>query len=538
MRETVRDCDEFKRIWNLPIRRPRDLQSLAQDLTRAFRTPNGTMTLRPTQAQLILEAYDQGGAYAAMPVGSGKTLASFLLPAFFQCQRPLLIIPAKMKPQAQADLERYRQHFRLPDVRVMSYEYLSQPDNQEALLYLAPDLIILDEAHKFRNIGAARSRRFFGFLDRIQTRIVPMSGSVTRRRLKDFMHFLWYALPDGKAPVPYDPYTASMWGLALDSGVNAFERARPGPLLKLADRFGVPKDLTDLDRARQGFGARLASTPGVVIATEASTDAPLIIRSRPLTVPRSVDLALKTLRDTWVAPNGDELDSKLMLWASARELAQGFYSVWVPDAPEPWMRARKQWHKFVRKTIERCEPGLDSPFWVAKKYAEHPWHVDWVNVRDTFEPNPVAIWVDDFLLKDAAKWLHETRGIAWVDRVDVGERLAKMAGVRYYGAGKDNATAVLNASGPIVCSTRAQGEGRNMQRYNNNLLVSCPSSADDWNQIVGRTWRSGQTRTVLVDVYQHCQELVDSLLTAKADAEYIAGTLGQDQCLLKAQWST
>ena len=536
VRDSVRRDADFNRIWSLPIRKGHDWGSTAAQLTKAFRRPGGTMEIRPHQAQMAIEAYDNGGLFAAAPVGSGKTLPSFLIPTFFGAQRPLLLLRASLKPQAVSDLLRYGQHFRLAtNIKMLTYELLSQPDAQEILYKLQPDLVILDEAQKLKNLSTARARRFFQYVEDMGIRLVCLSGSMVRKRLRDFHHLMVSSLPDGAAPIPYDDETFYQWSQCLDTGVESFERAHPGPLMDLAERFHVPPSPDWLERARQGFARRMESTPGVVVLHRSSCSTPLKIRERSLPVPKIISDAMDTLRQSWEAPNGDECDSKLELWRYMRELACGFYSIWDPPPPKAWLAARKAWRRFVRDVLKRGDSKLDSPFHVANAYEDHPLHVAWKEIEPTYEPETIPVWVDDFLVRDAAEWLRRTGGIAWVEHITVGEHIAAAAGVRYYGGGPASARDILHAKGPIVCSIHAHREGRNLQRYTDNLIVSCIPSGDAWEQTIGRSHRDGQDLPVNAEVYLHCQELRESLLTAVEDARYTRDIMGQDQKLLLAE---
>jgi superfamily II DNA or RNA helicase len=67
---------------NLP---KRDSQfDLSMKLTQKLRTENGTMTLRPIQAQALSELEQCQGLFAPIRVGGGKTLISLLAPALLQ----------------------------------------------------------------------------------------------------------------------------------------------------------------------------------------------------------------------------------------------------------------------------------------------------------------------------------------------------------------------------------------------------------------------------------------------------------------------
>lgn len=547
----VRHSPELDRIRSLPVHTHGDQhwEEAARLLTEELRVPGGTWAVKPNQAEMIINAYDARGLFCQAPVGAGKTLPTFVIPELLGAERPVLFIKASLRTKTKEDYKLYGKHFRLhPNLRFVSYDMLSRPDAQELLYDLNPDAILCDEAQALKNFGATRTKRFLRFLRyaepfdpnrRPVPRLRPIpcfffSGSMSRKSLRDFWHFLSLALPEG-SPLPYTESDLNDWCASIDAKIDGFQRLHPGPLLKLAEDFGV-EDANVTTRARKGINARLNATLGVVSARGSSCDQPLSITERVLDVPPVIEGALHHLRTTWEAPNGDECDSTLEIWRHARELACGFYNIWDPPPPEEWLKARKAWHRFVRGIIERGDPHLDSPFHVANHFADHPLHEAWVRVRDTYEPSTVPVWVDDYMVDDAAGWLAVTGGICWVEHVTVGERIARAAGVRYYGAGPRAAADIEGGvSGPIVCSIRAHGEGRNLQQYTDNLIVSPPPSGTTWEQMLGRTHRYGQSRPVSATIYAPAPEIAEGFAKAVHDARYIQETMATDQKLLAAE---
>ncbi len=148
--------------------------------------------------------------------------------------------------------------------------------------------------------------------------------------------------------------------------------------------------------------------------------------------------------------------------------------------------------------------------------------------------------MDDWLARDAAAWAKEHTGIVWVEHPELGERIAALAGIPYFGAGDDAHRDILKEKGnrSIVASINSHTTGKNLQgAFNENLIVQFPSSAETMEQCVGRTHRSGQEAArVLVDYYLHTKELEDSKEKALERAAYIAQILGSDQKLCYATW--
>src|SRR5690606_28808723 len=107
--------------------------------------------------------------------GAGKTLISYLAPCILDAKRPLLILPAKLKEKTRREFRTLAYHWRGPHpdaFRIESYELLGRMNAGNKLddkgrvvrpgflERYNPDLIILDEFHKAKNIrGAAVAKR-------------------------------------------------------------------------------------------------------------------------------------------------------------------------------------------------------------------------------------------------------------------------------------------------------------------------------------------------------------------------------------------
>jgi hypothetical protein len=538
---------DYQRIHALPQRKWNDADAteLAELLTAELRTPFGKASLRPIQAVMIAEAVDAGGLFAACGVGAGKTIPSFLIPTMLGAKRPVLLVPASLRDKTLLDLRTWSCHFKThPNLRVVTYEKISfDKDDTNILDQLQPDLIIADEAHALKNaVNSARGRKFMRYMAAHRdTKLVILSGTITRRSLKDYWHLIGMALPK-TSPLPYLADEVDRWAAALDADVDEWTRFAPGVLINFAANEdheaaqAANEDETDL--ARRGFQRRLSSTQGVVITHNVEgVDASLRIAERKVTLPDNVDLALRELRTTWCTPNGDELQQAVDIWRHARELACGFFYKWDPRPEDEWLEARKKWHKFVRHVLQQNRRGLDSPAQVARRYADDARYTRWRAVRDNYDPllNRKAVWLSNFLVDDAAKWLKKTNGIAWVEHNAVGQRLSKVAGVPYFGGGPESSRAILTYEGPMIASIAAHGTGKNLQRYASNLLVSMRPEADRFEQLVGRTHRPGQEADeVDVAMYLHVPELREGLQKIIRDARYVQRTTGQDQKILYA----
>ncbi len=521
---------EFRRIEALP-RRLAPTIDLAK-LTQYLKTPTGTMSLRQNQAEVLADLYDFGGAFGMQGVGSGKTLVSLLAPVVMEAKRPVLLVPASLKYKTEAaDIPFYRAHWRLhPDLRVLSNQTLQTLQNKDLLKRYMPDLIILDEAHEYRNRKAARTKRLLGYLkDNPETKLLVLSGTLTKRSIQDYWHLLKHALPR-QCPLPLHWTELVEWSEALDQNMPDHRRRAPGALMRFCDSG---------ENARQGFRRRLTETPGVVATVESSCDSSLNLTQRTTPViPAVLVQAFDRMRKTASTPSGDELTDQMNVWRRCKELAYGFYYRWIwPDnkPDEDWLAARKTWRKFVRHTLEHNRRGLDSEKAVRDAVAAGTVECDdyapWVAVRDRWKPHPPreAVWISDYLLADARDWLTEHKGMVWVEHDAVGKRLAQLTGHPYFGAGDDR---IVTYTGPCIASVHAHGKGQNLQRFTQMLMLACPSGGDVWEQLLGRSHRQGQEADeVNFEVYLHCRELWGAFAKARGDSRYIEDSMGQKQKL-------
>lgn len=521
---------EFRRIEALPRRLSPTIDP--DKLTQYLKTPTGTQALRLNQAEVLADLFDFGGAFGMQGVGAGKTLISLLAPVVMEAKRPVLLVPASLKYKTEAvDIPFYRQHWRLhPDLKVLSNQLLQTLQNKDLLKRYMPDLLILDEAHEYRNRKAARTKRLLSYLkENPDTKLLVLSGTLTKRSIQDYWHLIKHCLPR-QCPLPLHWQELVEWSEALDQSMPEHRRRAPGALM----RFCQPGE-----NVRQGFRRRLVETPGVVATVESSCDASLNITQRTTpVVPQAVVQAFAQMRRTATTPSGDELTDQMNVWRRCKELAYGFYYRWIWPDHKPdveWLEARKNWRRFVRKTIEHNRRGLDSEKAVrdavARGEIECEEYGPWVAVRERWKPHPPreAVWVSDYLLADAAAWLTEHKGLVWVEHDAVGKRLAQLTGHPYFGAADDR---IVHHNGPCIASVHAHGKGQNLQRFTRMLLLACPSGGDVWEQLLGRSHRQGQDADeVDFELYLHCRELWGAFQKAVGDAAYIEDSMGQRQKL-------
>jgi hypothetical protein len=516
----------------------------------------GKAGLWPTQSAALIEAELGWGLFGALGVGSGKTAISLLLTDVFGAKNAVLLVPPSLKNQLTTrDFFDYGRHFRLPldRITVVSYSELSIASGAFVLDRIKPDLIIADEVHSLARVSSARTKRFVRYMQSHPgTRFCGLSGTVTRRSLRDYSHICEIALRHG-SPLPYKWSDLQEWADALDPIRDLIPIGALKAFVDPAD----PRLKQGADAARQaareGFRARLVDTPGVVATSESWEGSSLIITALRPEVPKTVKQALDNLFKTWEI-GGEEIDEKMRLTEIARQVAVGFYYrwVWPKDVPDrEWLEARAVWHKCVRLILQRSRAGMDSPLLVARAVqngtlddaaTRDAWEA-WKLVRERPAPPVEPVWIDDFAIREALAWAQVklTAGepaIIWYSHNAVGDALAELSnGVfNVYGAGADAGEADPQRDKIIICSIRAQGTGKNLQRYASSLVVEMPASGATCEQLLGRCHRPGQLADeVSYDFFAHTPELEEAPIKALADALYVQQTQGQRQKLLVAR---
>jgi hypothetical protein len=511
--------------WNVP-----DGTELLSDLWSI-----GEQELRELQAQALAELHIEGGLIALIRVGGGKTLITYLAAEMVDAKRPLLLVPAKLRAKTHRDFAELAKSWELtgPLPHIESYERLGRAQWADFLESYQPDLIIADEAHKLKNVQAAITRRVARWMDNHPTtHFVALSGTLTRRSLQDFVHLAEWALGQ-RAPVPLRLGPLREWCSVLDADV-VWGRVRPGALRVFCDPHDAGSGLSELDQVRRGVRRRIIGTSGVVASTVSEVDASLNILRWKKDVPPVVKEAIDRAYAELELPNGELLVSDVERWRHVRELAQGFYYRWNPLPPEWWLIPRRRWASFVRQVVETSSK-LDSPAQVAELYKNSKLFTDWERVRKAFTPNVEAVWIDKSVPEAAVAWAYAKDGIVWVEHRAMAEELVRRE-LPYYGRmGLCEGKPIEDARGPIGASIAANKEGRNLQHYNRNLILSPPTAGDAWEQLLGRTHRDGQQADeVEAEIYFGCGANVRAFSGALREARYQSGVTGSPQKLLEA----
>jgi len=531
------------------------------DQTLVYRKPGGTMTLRPIQSACLLEIRRAGGLLGAVGCGWGKTGVAFLAPTVLEAQRPLLVIPAKMRAQCAHDLAVWDKHFVLQALTIRTYEELSSPTRSDMLSALAPDLIIFDEAHKIAAEDSVRTRRVRRYLRaHSETKIVAMSGTLTKRGLVDYAHLAMWSLGTG-SPLPMTFGLLRSWSAVIDGGDQTPTPADVVTTRRLVEYFGQGNV-----NERHAFRQRLVSTPGVVATSEQGVGATLVLFRRSLRPPEPVRALIHQVNDLWQAPNGDEIEDALVRYQVLSQVVCGFHYYWdwspLPWSGTPdlaWLAARSLWAKTVRETLQRhSRTHFDSPMLLAKAVQNmdglgiyrvagqeirvppalrEAW-AQWAPYRDRPVPPTLYRWLDDYLVNDIINWasLQPDPPLVWYTHRALAERLIECTGWTHYGDGPEASERLLRVQQPepAIISVAAHSDGKNLQAWGNQVVAGPISTGARWEQMLARTHRAGQVRDEVWAAIYTQDIFGEAFEQAVEDAAYIEESTGQMQRLCYA----
>lgn len=478
-------------------------------------------------------------------------------------------------------------------------------EDSDLLTRIDPDIVAADEAQNLRDPTAARTIRFWRFFERAEKRkrLFFWSGSLTAKSIEDPAPLAALSLGDG-SPYPLHPPTLEEWACALDpidnpadegelrrfcrdgkeSAREGFQRRRndtPGIVAAAESSFGgalrmsirdpgpIPEELVQAI-AKVHAGVRPDGEEFVeqlqIIACARQLSAGFFHRWR---FPRGESPEMITewfekrqafnreIRTRLHRPE-EHLDSPGLLVKAALRWLNG-YTAWEREHQhddscypphrcnhdcesdcdlefDEWPNCNKRGEGRLIEYPPKTRKGPKA-VWASETFAA--WH----EIHDQVEPTSQAVWVSDFIVKDAAAWASDKKrpGIVWVEFPELGEKIAKAAGVPYYGQGDEASAQIVREDGrrSIVASIRAHGTGKNLQHaFFRNLVVNPPSDAGVWEQLVGRTHRQGQTNLdgVEVELYQHTTDYRDAFATALDRAIFVQEVEKSPQKLVFADW--
>lgn len=576
--EVAKTPTDIKRLENLPQRTytPEDTQRFIQEYTARLKTPQGTMTLWPTQAMALHDATQAKGFVGFVRTAGGKSLISLLIPMVVPCHTAVVLVPPSLKTKLiDSDYVNLSKHWQLPNlanryfisaerptIHPVAYSELSSKKDADVLERIRPDIIVADEAHALTADGwSARKTRFRRYFKSApQTRLYTMSGTLLRKSVLDLAPLLKMCLREG-SPMPFDFNTLLSWAAVLDPKdrrAQVVESWRDVEARKELERLSPQPGL----EPREVFQKRLFSTPGVVASEgRRECDAGLLFHERKLKTPAEVVQKLQELRTKWQLDE-EIFSDKIQLSRAARQLACGLYTRWKWPRNEPlqlrtrWLLARKEYHREERDFLQnRSKSGVDSPLLVKNALVklqapnfnkkdtasillketalQEAWAL-WQKVEPTCKPEEDVVWVSDYLVKDAVEWGKKNVGLIWTWHRALGPRIATEGGFPYYGD-TDDAAALLKEDGSrtIVLSANAFSAGQNLQAYSKQLLTSTTGNAVTWQQLLSRTHRDGQKAdNIETWVYRHTPELIDAWNRARTNASFAQEVTKDEQLLL------
>jgi hypothetical protein len=479
-RPAVENSPDLQRILDLPRRTVTDV-----DLSDVLRLRKGRQDLRPAQSLALYELAEYGGLLGPMHVGGGKTLVALLAPYLLEAERPVMLVPAAMK--RRADYMEYAKHWPIKMPLMLGYEELGRASRAGALTGLRPDLVIADEAHRLKNPNAAVTRRVTRYVEQSGCRFLGLSGTFLSTCIGVHRMGQW-ALGD-LSPFPHATPTAQRWDAALDPTIPWNQRALPGALFA----FGA--------EPAKDYHQFTLDSPGVVHSPGKGCAASLVASKWRPEIPEECRRLIAQVEATSCRPDGEPMEPVEEARCLA-QLALGCWYSWDPLPPLPWLDARRRWVLFVQSVRDRFDTDdMDSPAQIEAAYPEQA--AAWHRVKSTYKPRTVVRWVSDAVLRQAVGWAKSTGGVVWTRWDAVGKKLQSW-GLPYYGQGAlgPDGTHVEQARGPIAASIRTCGQGANLQyQYQHSLFLDLPGGPDIWEQLIGRTHRSGQPRDeVFIDI--------------------------------------
>lgn len=548
----VPESEELIRVRSLPQRvweDDPDLPRLTELLSLRVLTRSGVkkgLRLRDIQAVALRELHDYNRLMAPVPVGQGKTLITMLAGEIIGAKRPMLIVPGGLVKKTQREYLEYQLDWKVsPNLIIVSSSALSRVTGLELLTKANPDLVLVDEAHEFKNRTSARTKRLARFMkEHPDTVFVPLSGTFTVRDPNEYAHLAAWSMKEA-SPLPTKLKALELWRFAIAEKIQDHMRCKPGALLSL----GPKTEGSELEQARAAYYHRMVRIPGVVAASGDGIGVPLEIRLVDPGLSEPIKEELRKMRTTWETPDGHAFDTAFELWRHVRTLACGFWQVWDPPAPVHWRTARKEWATACQYILAHNRRNIDSPLAAVNAIDQDlypdakPALAKWRSVKDDFVPNPTDFWADPHMVNWASEWLHKDknkRGLVWTDHTAFGKKLSEIAKIPYFGPkGLDKTGAyVEDHDGPAIVSVQANMTGRNLQhKWDRNLIVSAVPKADRLEQLLGRTHRPGQLAdTVQVEWVCSALEHFKGVCSARDEAAYMRKSPNEPNKLLDATW--
>ncbi len=524
------------------------------------------------QAYAIHEFIRRRGGYFQLPVGTGKTLITFLLPYVLDIGDSTLVVPVNLIEKTRIEFNRLSLHWKGGDVprTTIGLRRLTSEKNVDLLGRMKSGLYLLDEVDQLSNQESSMAKRIARDIDE---RLVPcgaFTGTGGRFSILDISHLLTWTLKED-APVPLEesaiPGTreVDVWASALDEKTpgewsRGTRRTQPGVLLDLIDvDFDAelkaendaaaangeepfyPNGINEIARARIIFRKRLQRTEGCIISNHDSCDKKLTIRMHIAPDDRAIERAFVDFRKMRL-PNGDVIEDSIVYWSQARNLGKGFFREWIEPPPDWWNEPRKAYFKLCEKIIRRTawtKDPKDTRRAVHNAYPDAPEVLEWEAVKDEWEGETQVVWLSSSVAEYMAEWAIDEHCLAWDCSIDFCEAVAELAGLPFFGEKGEDARGrsieVHDGKTSVVLTAGANLRGRNLQdRWWNNVIAGGLQSARDLEQWFGRTHRFLQEHDVVANLLLTSGDSLYSFDRASVEARFVLQTQGHRQKLLRA----
>ena len=613
---------ELRRICDLPIAKPmtsQEIEDFNRQVILAGPYESGFRLFEP-QARALDAFFRIGGLFAPIGVGHGKTLITIKAAdwAYHQGARKILLLmpPQVLHQLVKSDIPWARTKVSLgvpfhqlgkkplkkrkqiadrdrPGCYLMPYSLLSTKDTDYLLETIKPEVVICDEAHKVKDLRAARAKRLVRYINEFNPQLLVLSGSITNRSIADYHHLIHIALGEN-CPLPRSRNQAREWGAVVDADVDfvGWEQLRQiRPLIGWA-RMAFPGEKFDetVPGYRSAYKHRLNTAPGVVATGDETISASLLIENRPVPAPEKAegfqvleDLCEQVSND-FLTPNGDEIDHAIHTFKWLYELSAGFYNELKWPEPEVLARkrripeeqareflelaqvhhnAKQEYSRELRSFLSNDPPsGIDTPMLVGLEISRNGGKVVgqhlaglWKQMKDLeFEEMPEregrAVRVCDYKIKQAVSWAKSlpqgVGGIIWCHHKEVARwtlEALREAGVKSLDcpagdAGGERIRNPENAEFVCVASMPAHGTGKNLQHFHYALFLQWPRPAKEAEQVLGREHRKGQKADTVTVTTMNTLRWDNVLFAATLnDAIYITQTMGQRQKLIYADYN-
>jgi hypothetical protein len=549
--EGVTQGPEFLRIRALPRRRWQDdpdLEGLVDAQTARFKregAEDANARLFPVQAVALAELELYRRLTAIVSVGGGKTLLAALIPGVLGAKRPLLLVPANLVEKSRREMKTLSKTWRVhPAIQIMSYEKLSIRQYKTFLQDGRYDVIVADEAFSIKTPDSGRTKRLMEYLDNNpDVQFVPMTGTPGDSTIRDYAHYFTAAGRE-HTPLPAPgSYELQQWTQALDEKTREIRRST-GCLSEFAGGNH------ELDAVRAGVGTRLEETPGFVYHRDASVSCSLVLDAWIHDdYSQAVEDVFEYVRESEdELPDGRVIDSPLERYNLFATMNLGFLRVIDPKPPEDWRAARKAYRSFVNECLDDDSLAFDTAGEVTHACREGSldsfglWEA-WSEIEPTFRPISQTEWISTEIVEMLAEWMKKNDALVWTPFPSMGRALAKASGRHFFhrqgvSLTGGNIEAYTGTESGVV-STQSNYMGRNLQdRWGRNLVLGAPAKADTFEQLIGRTHRTGQKADV-VEVKFFCGsvENLDALDRARGRAR-IDRDMGRNRSskLLMCDW--